>query len=189
MFSGPVILTYHSLKTSLHELLFPLTQGIKITCELFLLATTFPILLSLSFGTLVCLFLSKFRFIKEDFSCVGSCFIWRKTLYWQESLKYLTIDIKWFVGKCQKTWSFVQTIQSKIINILCGSDGKESACSAGNLGLIPGSGTSLREGNCNPLQYPCLENPMDGGAWAATVHGVAKSQTWPSTHSMLAFWD
>ena len=59
----------------------------------------------------------------------------------------------------------------------CGSDGKESACSAGDLDLIPGLGRSPREGNDNPLQYPCLENPMDRGAWWAAVHGVAESGT------------
>ena len=58
-----------------------------------------------------------------------------------------------------------------------GSDGKESACNAGDLGSIPGSGRSPGEGNGNPLQYSCLENPMYGGAWWATVHGVAKSWT------------
>ena len=58
-----------------------------------------------------------------------------------------------------------------------GSDGKESACSEGDLGLIPGSGRSPGEGNSNPLQYSCLENPMDRGAWWGTVHAVAKSQT------------
>ena len=58
-----------------------------------------------------------------------------------------------------------------------GSDGKESACSARDLGEIPGSGRSPREGNDNPLQYSCLENPRDRGAWRATVHGVAKSWT------------
>ena len=57
------------------------------------------------------------------------------------------------------------------------SDGKESACNAGDLGLIPGSGRSPGEGNGNPLQCSCLENPLDGGAWCATVHGVTKSQT------------
>ena len=57
------------------------------------------------------------------------------------------------------------------------SDGKASACNAGDLGSIPGSGRSPGEGNDNPLQYSCLENPMDGGAWGATVHGVAKNQT------------
>ena len=58
-----------------------------------------------------------------------------------------------------------------------GSDGKESACSAGDLCLIPGSGQSPGEGNGNALQSSCLENSMDRGAWQATVHGVAKSQT------------
>ena len=57
-----------------------------------------------------------------------------------------------------------------------GSEVKESACNAGDLGSIPGSGNSLGEGNGNPLQYSCLENPMDRGAWWATVHGVAKSR-------------
>ena len=53
--------------------------------------------------------------------------------------------------------------------------GKESACSAGVLGLIPGLERFLGGGNGNPLQYICLENPMDRGAWLATVHGVAKN--------------
>ena len=52
-----------------------------------------------------------------------------------------------------------------------------SAYNAGDLGLIPGSGRSTREGNGNPLQYSCLENLMDGGGWWPTVHGVTKSQT------------
>ena len=52
--------------------------------------------------------------------------------------------------------------------------GTESACSAGGADLIPGSGRSLGEGNGNPLQDSCLENPMDRGAWRATVHGVEK---------------
>ena len=49
---------------------------------------------------------------------------------------------------------------------------KESACNAGDLGLIPGSGRFSGEGNGNPFQYSCLENPMDRGAWSATVQGV-----------------
>ena len=51
---------------------------------------------------------------------------------------------------------------------------KESACNAGDVGSIPGLGRSPGEGNGNPSQYSCLENPMDGGAWWATVHGVVK---------------
>ena len=58
-----------------------------------------------------------------------------------------------------------------------GSEVKVSACNVGDLGLIPGSGRSPGEGNGNPLQYSCLENPKDKGAWWATVHGVAKSRT------------
>ena len=58
------------------------------------------------------------------------------------------------------------------------SDGKESACNAGNPGSIPGSGRSPGEGNGNLLQYSYLEKPiMDRGAWRATVHGVTKSRT------------
>ena len=56
-----------------------------------------------------------------------------------------------------------------------GSDGRESASSAGDLGLIPELGRSGREGNGYPLQYSCLENSMDRGAWGATIHGVPKS--------------
>ena len=52
-----------------------------------------------------------------------------------------------------------------------GSDGKESTCNTGDLGSVPGSGRSPAEGHGNPLQYSCLENPMDRGAWWATVHG------------------
>ena len=59
----------------------------------------------------------------------------------------------------------------------CSSDGQESACNAGDLSLIPGSGRSSGEGNSNPLQYSCLENPLDRGAWQAAVRGVAKSLT------------
>ena len=55
--------------------------------------------------------------------------------------------------------------------------GKESACNAGDPGLIPGLGKSSAEGNGNPLQYSCLENPMDRGAWQATVHGIARVDT------------
>ena len=58
-----------------------------------------------------------------------------------------------------------------------GSHGNASPYSAGDLGLIPRSGRSPGEGNGNPLQYFCLENPLERGAWQATVHGVTKSQT------------
>ena len=58
----------------------------------------------------------------------------------------------------------------------CSSDGKLSACYAGDPGLIPGLEGSPGEGNGNPLQYFCLENSVDSGVWRATVHGVSKNQ-------------
>ena len=58
-----------------------------------------------------------------------------------------------------------------------GPDSKESAYNAGNVGSNPGLRRSPGGGHGNPLQYSCLENPMDGGAWWATVHGVAKYRT------------
>ena len=63
---------------------------------------------------------------------------------------------------------------------------KESACSVGDLGSIPGSGITPAEGNGNPLQYSCPENSMNKGAWRATVHGVVNNQTWLS-HSHFHF--
>ena len=57
-----------------------------------------------------------------------------------------------------------------------GSDGKEFACSTGDLGSIPGLGRSPGGGHGNPLQYSCLESPMDRGAWQAAVHGDARNQ-------------
>ena len=57
-----------------------------------------------------------------------------------------------------------------------GSDGKEPACIAGDLGSLPGSGRPPGEENGNPLQYSCLENPMGRETWQITVHGVTKSQ-------------
>ena len=58
-----------------------------------------------------------------------------------------------------------------------GSNSKESACNAGDLGSVPGSGRAPAEGNGNLLQYSCLENSMNRGAWQVTVHGIPKSWT------------
>ena len=72
--------------------------------------------------------------------------------------------------------SFEDT-QSHLWGFPAGSDGKEPVCSAGDLGSIPGLGRSPGEGNGNPIQYSCLENPMDRGSRQVTVHGVTNSQT------------
>ena len=68
-------------------------------------------------------------------------------------------------------------LRGKIIVRYIDLDGKEPACNAEDLGLIPGLGRSLGEGNGDPLQHSCLENPMDRGAWQALVDGVTKRQT------------
>ena len=80
-------------------------------------------------------------------------------------------------------WTFVSKVMSLLFNRLSrlgfpgGSEVKASAWNAGDPGSIPGSGRSPGEENGNPLQYSRLENPMEGGAWWAIVHGIAKSQT------------
>ena len=79
----------------------------------------------------------------------------------------------------------------------CGSAGKESACNAGDLGLIPGLGRSPGEGNGNPLQYSCLGNPMDRGAWQPTVPRITKESnmtkqliyTIGNTFPMTSCWE
>ena len=72
-----------------------------------------------------------------------------------------------------------------------GSEDKASACNAGDPGSIPGLGRSPGEGNGNPLQYSCLENPIERGSWRATVHGVAKNRTrlsnFTHTHTVYTF--
>ena len=87
-------------------------------------------------------------------------------------------------GNCDRYWEKLLTYiislnyhYCMVVGFPCGSDGKESACNAGDPGSILGSGRSPGEGNGNPLQYSCLENPRDGGAWWATVHRVTKSRT------------
>jgi len=86
--------------------------------------------------------------------------------------------------------SNLKTVCNILMGFPGGSDSKESACSSGDLGLIPASGRSPGEGNDKPFQYSCLENPVDRGAWQATIHGVAKSQTRLSyfTFFLLTFW-
>ena len=74
------------------------------------------------------------------------------------------------------TYSICQGTRRVFEEIHTGSDSQESACNAGDLGSVPGSGRSSGVGNGNPLRYSCLENSGDRGAWWVTVHGVAKSQ-------------
>ena len=83
---------------------------------------------------------------------------------------------KWIL----KHWTIEEILTIKLFLIKGfpgGSEVKASAFNTGDLGSIPGLGRSPRDGNGNPLQYSCLDNPMDRGAWWATVHGVTKSRT------------
>ena len=83
------------------------------------------------------------------------------------------------MGHLSQQHAFFKRNLSKLVNlgVAIESEGKVSACNAGDLGSIPGLERSPEEGNGNPLQYSCLENPMDGGVWWATVHWVTKSRT------------
>ena len=69
------------------------------------------------------------------------------------------------------------TERGQTLGLSGGSEVKTSACNVGDPGPMPGSGRFPGEGNGNPLQYSCLGNPMDRGAWWATVHGILKSRT------------
>ena len=99
------------------------------------------------------------------------------------------------MGKQWKQWEFLfweapkslqmVTAARKLKDTCFGSEVKASTCNAGDPGSVPGLGGSPGEGNGNPLQFSCLENPMDRGAWWTTVHGVAKSRTWLSDFTFL----
>ena len=97
----------------------------------------------------------------------------------QTQLSTHTSTHSWF-SKSSDAGNSDILLQCQIYMLLGGSDDKESACNAGDLISFPGLGTSPGEGNGNPLQYSCLGNPIYRGTWQATVHGIAKSQTWLS---------
>ena len=96
-----------------------------------------------------------------------------------------TIARTWKQHRCLSADEWTKKLCYIYMGFPGSSDSKESPYSAGDLGSIPGPGGSPGEGNSNPLQYSCLENPMDRGAWWATVHGVAKSRTWLSNFASL----
>ena len=109
--------------------------------------------------------------------------------------EWILVFIFWFtlygIGSWKlfsfSTWKMSMTcLALLLLGFPGGSVGKESACNARDLGSIPGLGRSPEEGNGYPLQHSGLENSIDGGAWQATVHGVAKSQTWLRLLSLTA---
>ena len=98
-------------------------------------------------------------------------------LIWTHDFTYHSHDIWELVSAV--LWAGAKQWFSLVLWLL-NSDGRESACNAGDPGSVSGLGRSPGEGNGNPLQYSCLENFMDREVWRATVHGVTKSQTWLS---------
>ena len=90
-------------------------------------------------------------------------------------------------GRWAAAGSHIRSINAFYLGVPRQLSGKESICQAGDPGLIPESGTSPRERNVSPLQYSCLGNPMDRGAWWPTACGVTKNRTWLSTHTCLLF--
>ena len=95
-----------------------------------------------------------------DLTCYG---------WWMMPVEYVWWTDPKSVVLC---WAFQVTLAFCLT--LVRLSGEESACNAGDLGLIPGLGRCPGEGNGNPLQYSCQDNPMDRGAWQATVHGVIR---------------
>ena len=127
---------------------------------------------------------------------------WNTLLYSLNFSLYVSLDLKW-VSCRQHVYKPCFCIHSTRLCLLVGTfkvyvcseasqwlSGKESSCDAGDVGLIPGLERSSGGGHGNPFQYSCLENPMDRGAWQATVHWVTQSRTRLkrlSTHHVYVF--
>ena len=125
----------------------------------------------------------------ETKGTISGTFFWVFYFCLRSLLAISSKNISYLIFKILKTefTEASQTVldQSPLVTALH-TDGKASSCNVGDPGSIPGSGRSPGEGNGNPFQHSCLENPMDRGAWCAAVHGATKSQTWLSTH--WCFW-
>ena len=104
-----------------------------------------------------------------------------KSTFWRRKVRFCLLNFSHSYGPCLSALlsavTFYLYSSAGFGGFPGGSDGKEPACNGGDMGSIPGSGRSAGEGNGNPLHHSCIEYSMDGGAWCATVHGVAKSLT------------
>jgi len=108
--------------------------------------------------------------------CISMVFIQRMENIWKKKFHEIPKSKTWI---CHSS-STIYIVLALYLGFPGSLDSKESACSVGDMGSIPGLRRSPGEGNGNPLQYCYLENSMDRGAWWAPVHGVAKSRTWLS---------
>ena len=106
--------------------------------------------------------------VAHGLSCCEAC----GSFLSQEDWTHVSCICRWILYP----WA-TREAPNRILELLRWLSGEESACQAGEMGSIPGSGSSPGKGNGNPLQYSCLGNPKDRGAWRATVHGITKSQT------------
>ena len=121
------------------------------------------------------MFLLSYSFF---FKITGSCLGSKNTYRYRNKLNIISFQISHQMPMSLVSINICMYVCVYIyMGFFGGSDGKESSCNAGDLGLIPGSGRCHEEAKSYSLQYFCLENSMDRGAWQATVHRVAKSQT------------
>ena len=134
------------------------------------------------------------RFAKRIWNYKSVCvytYIYIRTHIYTYIYTYIHIHIYVYTHVYMYTHAYVCVYICTHVHMLhgfpCSSVGKESACSAGDPGLIPGLGRSPGEGNGNPLQYPCLKNLMDRGAWGHAVHGVIKSWARLSDQHLLTY--
>ena len=121
----------------------------------------------------------------------GKCLLGANSTAHRQSTPCVSLNKNpWNFSKVWKWFIIILSVVLSLNGLPCSSNGKESAWNVVDSGLIPGSGRSSGEGNGNPLQYSCLESPMDSGAWWATICGIAKSQSWLSDltlHYILSF--
>ena len=118
-------------------------------------------------------------FLSSEAEYVCCMFVWQYRKNKSSFLDSIYLIKSWLAMSYKCILFFQRTLNRVILKYTIGfpggSVGKESACNAGDLGSISGSGRSPGEGKGNPLQCSCLENPMDRGAWRATVCGSRKS--------------
>ena len=112
-----------------------------------------------------------FRGVREEPEKAGSGSFWK-----ENGLSY-SVVVKENRGQSSAHSELIAHFTFLFLGFPGGSGSKESACNVGDMGSIPGLGRSPGEGNGNPFQYSCLGNPMDRGAWQASLHEVKKNQT------------